>query len=457
VVTRSVLIVGGGASGVLLTAHLLRKRQSGIRVTLIERRAQLGRGMAYSARQQEHVLNVPATNMSAFVDDPEHFWRWLRTRGLVAGDDRFAFVPRRHYGAYLGDVLAQCRDNGALTVINETAVDVRPGAAGVEIVLANGASVLAHAAVLAVGHEESPARGRGIAVRVGSDADTPLNPDAPVLVLGSGLSMVDAWLTLAQARHRGPITVVSRHGLLPRRHEPVPKATLDEADVPIGADARYFERWLRDYAEALEAQGGDWRSAVDALRPFNQRIWQAWSEPSRRRFLTHLRPFWNVHRHRLPPDLHDRLRGAIASGQVTLRAGQVTDLARDGDAIRATVRPKGKRETETLAVARVYDCGGVSVDVEQSSNPAVRALLAAGRARPDPLRIGLDVTAGCEVVDRDGTPSERLFALGPLTRGTFFEIEAVPDIRVQAAGLARRLIRAAQPVRFASSNFFARP
>lgn len=433
-----IAIVGGGASGVLLAAQLLRGADGDVRVTLIEKRRQLGRGVAYSARQLDHVLNVPAPNMSAFADDPEHFWRWLTERGLV-GDDRQAFVARRYYGAYLADVIAEAGRTGRLSIVEDVAVAVREVEAGVEVALGGGAAVAADVAVLAVGHEERPARGKGIAVRVGSDDDTPLAGDAKVLILGSGLSMVDAWLTLAQARHRGPVTVVSRHGLLPQAHRPVEKLTFVADEVPVGADLPHFTRWFRERVRMAMAAGADWRSVVDALRPFNQRIWQGWSLRSRRQFLQHVRPFWNIHRHRLPPELHRRLTEAIAAGQVQLRAGHLVDLARDGEDVVATVQPKGKGAPQTLRVARVYDCGGVTADVEQSSNAVVRQLLAAGLGRPDRLHIGLDVTPDCAVIARDGRASTRLFAVGPLTRGTFFEIEAIPDIRVQAAELAVRL------------------
>jgi len=434
-----ILIVGGGASGVLLAAHLLRDPSYDLRVTLVEKRAAVGRGIAYSARQQDHVLNVPAPGMSAYADDPDHFWRWLSARGLV-GEERFVFVPRRHYGAYLADILEGLAGDGRLQVVHEIVERLKSTSAGVEATLANGTSLVAHAAVLAVGHEEQPARSKGIAVRVGSDADTPLDPDAPVMILGSGLSMVDAWLTLAQAEHRGPVTVVSRHGNLPRAHREVDRITLDAADIPFGTELHYFTRWFRDTIVEVVGRGGDWRSVVDALRPFNQRIWQEWSEHSRRRFLGHIRPIWNIHRHRLPPDLHQRLRNAVRSGQVRLIAGNFLDVRRDGEATVATVRRRGAANTEDIRVARVYDCGGVSVDVARSSNPVVQGLLADGLARADRMRIGLDVTTDTRVVSAAGQPAERLFAIGPLTRGTFFEIEAIPDIRVQCAELAQRLL-----------------
>ncbi|MDC9826236.1 FAD/NAD(P)-binding protein [Devosia sp. ZB163] len=441
----SIIIVGGGASGVLLAAHLLRDSAMDLRVTLIEKRSEIGPGVAYSARQQDHVLNVAAPNMSAYAGDPDHFWRWLHERGLV-GEDRFVFVSRRHYGTYLGDVLKGLADDGRLQVVHATVRRVAPGTNGVEVVLDSGTSILGHVAVLAVGHEEQPARSKGIAVRVGSSADTPIDRDAPVMILGSGLSMVDAWLTLSQAEHRGPVTVVSRHGLLPHSHRQVEKVELEAADVPFGTGLRYFVDWFRDIVAESAGRGSDWRGVVDALRPFNQRIWQAWSHDARVSFLEHIRPIWNIHRHRLPPDLHQRLADAVSTGQVQLIAGKFLDVRRDGSEVVATVRRKGVANTEEFRVARVYDCGGVSVDVEQSTNPVIGQLVADGTARADRLHIGLDVTEACEVIAVTGSPAERLFAIGPLTRGTFFEIEAIPDIRVQCAELATRLFRNADRV-----------
>lgn len=438
----SVTIIGGGASGVLLAAHLLRDPQTDIRVTLLERRGQVGQGVAYSASQREHKVNVPARGMSAFADDPDHFWRWLQARNYPSANGSWVFVPRRLYGVYLEHVLAEAGRlrPGSLVVHAEEAVCVRESTQGVETVLDNGTSIISRDAVLAVGHETQPARGRGIAVRVGSALDTPLDPDDPVIILGSGLSMVDAWLSLAQADHRGRILVVSRNGLLPKGHRDVPPLPIDAADVPFGTNLPYFMAWFRALAAETEARGGDWRSVIDGLRPFNQRIWQSWTEHTRRQALRHLRPWWNIHRHRLPPELHDRLSAAVATGQVELVAAEFVGIERAGAGVRATVRPRGSHERKTIDVARVYDCGGVTVDVATSSNPVIRDLIANGIGRPDALHIGLDVDEHCFVVDRGGKPSHHLLAVGPLTRGRFFEIEAVPDIRRQCAEIAQRIL-----------------
>ncbi|WEJ57091.1 FAD/NAD(P)-binding protein [Devosia sp. FJ2-5-3] len=439
---KTIVIIGGGASGVLIASQLLRDPDPDLRVTVLERQGQFGQGLAYSARHRDHRVNVPARGMSAYADDPEHFWRWLQRKFPGQYENSWVFVARRLYGTYLEDVLREAGESipGRLRVLSEEAVALHETASGVEVVLGNGTSLACRSAVLAVGHETQPARGRGIAVRVGSDRDTPLDTDAHVMILGSGLSMVDAWVSLSEARHRGPVTVVSRNGLLPTAHRDVAPLSIDAADVPFGTSLTYLTRWFRDLIAETTARGGDWRSVVDGLRPYNQRLWQSWPDNEKRRFLRHLRPWWNIHRHRLPPDLHAGLVRAIANGQVQLLAAEFTGIERAPGGVRATIRPRGGASVTTMDVARVYDCGGVSVDVRASGNPLIRHLVQTGAARPDPMNIGLDVDGKCALVSEDGHVSTRLRVVGPLTRGRYFEIEAVPDIRVQCASVARSLL-----------------
>jgi uncharacterized NAD(P)/FAD-binding protein YdhS len=431
----SVIIVGGGASGVLLAIHLLRDKDADLRVTLIEKRPDLGRGVAYSTQNPGHLLNVAPKNMSAFPDDPEHFWRWLIARGEIDGSDPFTFVPRRVYGDYLNDIVAGIEaeetGHGRLHVVREECVSITDTSAGVEAGLANGTSLMGHFAVLAVGHDDQ----------------TPVPPvaangperDLPILILGTGLSMVDAYLSLREEGHRGPVIAMSRRGLLPHAHRQVTPFRIDAADVPFGTDLTYFTAWFRDFAATTEHEHGDWRMAVDALRPFNQTIWQNWAPKTRRRFLEHLRPWWDIHRHRMPPAAHAHLAEAIFAGHVKVIAGKIQDTEHEATSTLVTFRRRGATETETIRVARIYDCKGISRDWTRCSSALVRGLLDRRQARTDPLHIGLDVTAQCALIDGDGTPSDRLFAIGPLSRGTFFEIEAVPDIRVQCANLAHRL------------------
>lgn len=245
---------------------------------MVEKRAAFGPGIAYSTLLPDHLLNVSAMGMSALADDPEHFWRWLQDKGLAKEEDPPIYAPRSVYGLYLQELLVEIaeRERTRLRLVQEEGVLISPTPAGVELRLANGTSIVGHVAVLAAGHDEEPASEQDFAVRMGSAKDTPIDPDSRVLIVGTGLSMVDAWLTLEHRGHRGEITAVSRRGLLPSPHKKGTPIRLDSADILLGTELSYFVGWFRDLVRATEKAGGNWRDVVDGLRPYNQRIWQNW-------------------------------------------------------------------------------------------------------------------------------------------------------------------------------------
>jgi uncharacterized NAD(P)/FAD-binding protein YdhS len=438
---KSFVVIGGGASGVLLAAQLMRNPDPALRVTLVEKSAAFGRGIAYSTTLDDHLLNVGARGMSAFPDDPDHFLRWLQARGLTPDVDSPFFAPRRLYGDYLGGIVEElaARDPQRLRLVHAAAVSISPTASGVEVQLSNGTSLVAHAAILAAGHDFEPASELAFAVRPGSEGDTPLPPDSPVLILGTGLSMVDQWLALRDRGHRGPVIALSRRGLLPAPHRRGTPLRLDSADVPLGTDLSYFVDWFRDLVRTHQKAGGNWRDVVDGIRPFNQRIWQSWPSGARKRFLEHTKAWWDIHRHRMAPQIHERLTVAIDGGDLRLLAGRLHEARPAGDGVVALVQLRHEPSVERIPVARIYDCTGIVRDLASGSIAIVRSLTDRGLARVDPLHIGLDVTTECAVVDAAGNASDKIYAIGPLTRGTFFEIDAVPEIRVQAARLAQRL------------------
>jgi uncharacterized NAD(P)/FAD-binding protein YdhS len=444
IIPSSIIIVGGGASGVVMAAHLLKSPNPDLRVTLIERRPHFGQGVAYSTLLSAHVLNVSAAGMSAYADDSGNFWRWLQGRGLVSPEQTPQtpfYAPRSIYARYLGELLdeleAREQPTGRLRLIHEESRSITPTPSGVEVALANGTSVVAHLAILATGHDEQPAQGH--AIRMGSEADTELAPDRRVMVLGTGLSMVDAFLALEQRGHTGEIVAVSRRGLLPSPHRKGNPIKLDVADIPLGTQLSYFVGWFRDLIRENQKAGIDWRDVVDGLRPFNQKIWQNWPASAKRRFVEHTKAWWDIHRHRMAPEVYARVTEAVRSGRIRLVAGRVVDVTpNDGFVVR--IQARGTQDVETLDVARIYDCMGIARDISRTSNGVVRSLVERSLARPDPLRLGLDVTAKCELIAADGTVSSKLLAVGPLTRGTFFEIDAIPDIRVQCAKLSKLLL-----------------
>ncbi|MDQ6437659.1 FAD/NAD(P)-binding protein [Mesorhizobium sp. LHD-90] len=439
----SIVIVGGGASGVLLAAHLLKSPNPDLRVTLIEKSENFGRGRAYSTALPDHVLNVSAMGMSGYADDPEHFWRWVQASKIITDGNPAVYLPRAVYGRYLHELLQDNlqreRETGRLRLVRETCLGVSPTPSGVDVRLANGTSIACHAAVLAVGHDEEPSPEHPLAVRIDSPADTPLDDQASVLILGTGLSMVDAWLTLEHRGHRGKIVAVSRRGLLPSPHRKGNPIRLDVADVPLGTQLSYFVGWLRDLIRATQKAGGDWRDVLDALRPFNQQVWQSWPASAKRRFVEHTKAWWDIHRHRMAPPIYARLEKAVEAGRVRLVAARVDGMQERSGKLAVRLKHRRSQTLKTLVVDRVYDCTGITKDLSTGSIAVVRDLIDRGFARPDPLKLGLDVTESCAVIGETGSVSDKLFAVGPLTRGAFFEIEAIPDIRAQCARLAKVL------------------
>ena len=312
------------------------------------------------------------------------------------------------------------------------------GRDGVTVHLATGDRVEGDLAVLATGHAlPGPAQAAGLS----QPWTRPAPPcDGHVLVVGSGLTMVDQTLSLLASGHEGTITAISRHRLLPQVHRPSEPILVQPDDLPQPMRIAELMRWLRERARTQQAAGGDWRDVVDGLRPHLQAIWRDLPLSSRRSFLRHASPFWEVHRHRMPPASHERLMQARAIGRLRLLRGRFEEAEMD-EAGRLVARVSGPdgRQRE-LPVSRIIDCRGVRRDPEAHATPLVAGLLASGDAQVDPLRLGLDVTPDCAVRRADGTANGRLFAMGPASRAAFWEITAIHDIRAQAAELAERVL-----------------
>lgn len=438
------LIVGAGFSGTLLAVNILR--HDGPRVTLVERRAdQLGRGVAYSAADDSHLLNVRAGNMSAFPDDPGHFVRWLATHG---GGDARGFVRRTEYGRYLSELLADAARGAGerLNLIQDEVTAIERVDGGLAARMASGREQTFDRVVLALGNlpPHSPP---------GIDVDR-LSPDAysldpwgadiadgladgdEVLLLGSGLTAIDAALLLDRRGFRGRITAMSRRGLSPRAHDDAQPRIVPRDEVP-SRDLSALVREVRRHAESV-----GWRGAVDALRPVTQLLWSGADAGVRQRFLRHLRPFWDVHRHRLAPAVARRIDAMVAEGRLTFLAGKLVDATAADGGVEVHRRLRGETRVDRLHYRRVVNCTGPQGDLTRTQEPLLRQLYAAGAIRPDVARLGIDIDAATHAIGRSGAADPQLHVIGPMTRGAYWEVVAVPDIRVQCWRLARSLSNA---------------
>ena len=439
-----IAIIGGGASGALAALHLARALPVGsAEIIVIEPAEEIGRGLAYSTDDPGHLLNVRAANMSAFADQPDHLFQWLQTKGPCgARPTPLCFIPRSMYGAYIADIARELTAAGGIRHVRERCVDLVEAGNSVVLALETGSTVVADIAILAIGNNGTPVLDGIPAVQPwAEDALKNLSADLPVLLIGTGLTMVDMALSLDRQGHRGKITALSPRGLLSQVHRNVKPIVVAAKDVPFGAELSKLSSWVRQLCTKVVNQGGDWRSAIDALRPHTQRLWRSMSLAQRQRFVRHVRAYWDVHRHRLAPEVQTQLTSLRAAGRLEIIAGRIVDAEQRKDAVTIRIVRRGRNETETCNFARLVDCTGPIHDPRQSTNPLIRSLLARGAARPDPLSIGLDIDEEYSLIDASSRRSNRVRAIGPLTRAAFWECIAIPDIRAQCGDLAELIVR----------------
>ncbi len=471
---RRIGIVGAGFTGALLAVHLVRQARTPTHILLFDRSGRFGPGLAYQTDDQSHLLNVRAANMSAFPDQPDHFVRWLDPLDVSAsgiGASGQAFATRGQYGRYLQDVLETARQSAPSCVRFETVAaeitHLEPTATGHQLVDGDGTQYSVDDVVLCLGNfpPRPPALTNPTAFDdPGSVINNPwdtaaiqaIRPDQSVLILGSGLTMVDVVVTLARQGHHAPLTVLSRHGLLPAIHRVCPPwpGFVGKTALPETISARLA--LVRAEVRRAAAQGVDWRSVVDSLRPYLPDLWRSLSLAEKRRFLRHLRPYWDVHRHRMAPEIAEILGRLLVQERLTLTVGRLVELQQAQEGVVATLRPRGTDTTTTLTVDWVINATGLASDIRQIPDVLVRSLLRDGTVRPDPLAIGLDVSDEGHLIDQNGQKIPGLYALGPLTRSAWWEITAVPELRNQAAQFARLFTGSAHTHRALMGNPKAR-
>ncbi len=428
----SVVVAGAGAAGVLTALRLLdhaETRGQRLDVVLIDPAAESGRGIAYSTRETAHLLNVPAGRLSADPADPGQFARWAGEH-LGRTVEPADFLPRHVLGSYLGDRLAaasaRCR-RARLRRVHDRVTGLERTRGGVRIRLASGDVVSATAAVLAVGLATpgsgwAPEELRESPGFVANPwAPGTAYPDGDVLFVGSGLTMVD--LALQLDRPHRTMHVVSRTGLLPRRHVAGWAAPRLDADELTGADGL-------DAVWQAVSEGRGWRAAVDGLRPATSRIWAELSEAEQRRFMAEKSRYWNCIRHRMAPAAADGLRAIRRAGRLRTHVGEVVATRPDGDGVLVELSCG-----DVLRVGAVVNCTGPSLDLRDSANPLVTDLFATGLAAPGPHGIGLD-TAADGRLRAAGRTDAPLWTIGATRVGTLWESTAFPEIREQAGAVA---------------------
>lgn len=460
--SADILIIGGGLSGTMLAVQLLRL-PGRRKVLIVEPRAELGRGEAYSAVELGHTLNGNAARMSVDPDNPDDLTQWLTEHIAGGGWPESAeqdvpvselFPPRGLFGVYVQQRLGEARRVGALhdssvEHIRAEVVDLQVEADSVQITLSNGQALRGGYAVLATGMFPAARTPQKTSSGLNAAALDPwdvaamrqLDPQSTVLIIGSGLTMVDAVVSLEQAGHRGPIEVFSRHGLLPhvRRQPP---AWMDFLGENHGIRTpRQLLRELRRQCRAAIAQGIDWQAPLDTVRVHIARLWSQATDRQRRQFVRHVRPWWESHHHRSPPMSAALVERLYKEGRLRIQAASFKGLEPSPDCgARIRIRRRGESETCVVQGAALINSSGIEYDWRRVARPLPQQVLARGLVQPGPLALGIAAAVDGAVLDAEGRAASRLFAMGPPLRGMWWESTAVTDVALQAKALAARLV-----------------
>ena len=447
-----VAIIGGGFSGTMVAYHLLRQSDKPLQITIFEPRTTLGLGLAYSTPCPDHLLNVPAAGMSAFVDQPLHFFHHAQTL-----DDRNTpetFVSRRQFGQYINGLFeAALREQVGHSFEHRTqsVVDIERRDGRYALRLADGVAYDTDVVVLATGNLSGrPFRwaqafaddARYLHDPWQSGAIEAIDINSDVLLLGTGLTAVDKLIELHNQQHRGRIWATSRHGLLPFAHVErwvgiKDERDWDDLDGPLGT-LRGAVRQLRGRALANMVQDKEaWRPVFDGCRANTQIWWQGLELLEQKRFMRHLRTYYDVHRHRMAPRIDHVVQEMRRDGRLLIIAGRVMGAHDNGGKIAVQLQPRHGGDSIELQLDCIINCTGPQGNVEAVEQPLFRNLIAGGRASQNAMGSSLLVQAnGCV-----GPVDDGFYAIGPLLQSQLLESVAVPELRVQATNVAQAILR----------------
>jgi uncharacterized NAD(P)/FAD-binding protein YdhS len=449
---RRITIIGGGASGTLLALNLLKyKGDRRLEINLVEKRPHIGRGVAFSTQEDAHLLNVPAAKMGAYADDIEHFHRWLNDNEMDFPPA--AFVPRRIFGEYLREQLEEANenksDNVSLNIFDDEAVEVRIEDGKANVQLASGDHIYSEKVALAFGNFLPPHPTVADQSFVNSpkyfqDPWSPevfesIDADDSVLIVGTGLSMVDVTLQLYKRGHKGLINAISTRGQLPAVHKLGFTYPSFYDEIKGATRVTDVLKTVRTHVKKAEADSSDWRAVIDSLRPVTQRIWLDLPLAEKKYFMQHLSRYWNVARHRMAPEaalIIDELHG---TGQLQILKGRLQKITWE-DGIGFDVRYATVGLDQYVHADVIINCIGSESRFDQIDSRLVKNLIESGMVRCDDLRFGLDATPDGHLKGADGQPSDMLYTLGTALKGVLWESTAIPEIRVQAKDLAEKLI-----------------
>ncbi len=453
---KTIAIIGGGFSGTLTAIRLLQKSKD-IAVKIINDKLPLAKGVAYQTTDLQHLLNVPAGKMSAFKNEPNHFINWLKTKKEYAHyfnkKIETEFLPRMIYGEYLLFVISPYLENSQLEIIHSKAIEIKRNENAFSVRIKNSPTIEADKVVLAFGNFQ-PAPPKIADPSFFNSSNYFNNPwedsylknldsSKNILLIGTGLTMVDCVLSLKKIGFKGHIYITSPRGYMPASHEET-VAYPDFYNEIENSDLAGILKTIRKHLKNAEAKHISWQSVIDTLRPYAQKIWIRFSQKEKLQFISHLRHIWGVARHRLPKETYKEVMVLKEKAQLEIIPGRITSITENLNSINVSIQSRKNKSTINLEVASVLNCTGPLINYLEIKDELIVDLISSNLIASNPLKMGIKATTDGKVLTEDNNISPGMFAIGSLLRGVLWETTAVPELSLQAESIAEQIIQTIQ-------------
>ncbi len=460
---NTVAVIGGGYTGAAFAIHLSRSSPVRLRIVVVEPADSLGGGLAHASRHPDHRLNGPDAVHILYPGQPNHFGDWLRRSGALERDPEAVmasgaiFARRSDFGAYMAaQVTRHENDNPSgseILHVRDKASGLARDDDGLTLRLSGGGSIQVGLCVLATG-QEKPGVPSAVQPVVGRpdyfgdpwdvEALARIGTHDSVLILGTGLTTADVIVTLVRLGHQGPIRAISRRSLRPRSQnifrqmqsmweklDRTPPAFVERHGPTETAGA--VLRALRRDITGGASNGVIWYEWFDDLRDAVNVLWPSLPRHEKARFMRHLKPWYDVHRFRIPPQTEVIVEQVMETGQLGFEAARLARVGSDADGLIAETIERGARHPVSSRVGAIVNCTGPDGHLADSRNPFIAEILREGWIRPGPLGLGIDVDQACRAVTGGGRPAADLYVLGPPSNPSLGETLTVPFITRQIA------------------------